>query len=84
MSQNLVLGECRSEHAKRGDLALAASFLDILKSYWIAEPQDVHADILRLVVARPAKERRDVNQSIIGLHCIIHSLPRALKGPSSQ
>jgi hypothetical protein len=39
-----------SEHgrveAKRGDLALAASsFLDILKSYWIAEPQDVHADI---------------------------------------
>jgi hypothetical protein len=39
-----------SEHgrveAKRGDLALAeSSFLDILKSYWIAEPQDVHADI---------------------------------------
>jgi hypothetical protein len=39
-----------SEHgrveAKRGDLALAASsFLDILKSYWIAEAQDVHADI---------------------------------------
>ena len=39
-----------SEHgrveAKRGDLALAASScLDILKSYWIAEPQDVHADI---------------------------------------
>ena len=39
-----------SEHgrveAKRGDLALAASsFLDILKSYWIAEPQDVRADI---------------------------------------
>jgi hypothetical protein len=27
---------------------------------------------------------RDVNQSIIGLHCIIHSLPLALKGPSSQ
>jgi hypothetical protein len=39
-----------SEHgrveAKRGDLVLAASsFLDILKSYWIAEPEDVHADI---------------------------------------
>jgi hypothetical protein len=39
-----------SEHsrveAKRSDLALAASsFLDILKSYWIAEPQDVHANI---------------------------------------
>ncbi len=39
-----------SEHsrveAKRGDLALAASsFLDILKSYWIAQPQDVHANI---------------------------------------
>ena len=39
-----------SEHsrveAKRGDLALAASsFLDILKSYWIAEPHDVHANI---------------------------------------
>jgi hypothetical protein len=32
--------------AKRGDLALAASsFLDILKSYWIAKPQDVHAGI---------------------------------------
>ena len=27
---------------------------------------------------------RDVNQSIIGLLCIIHSLPLALKGPSSQ
>jgi hypothetical protein len=39
-----------SEHgrveAKRGDLALAASsFFDILKSYWIAELQDVRADI---------------------------------------
>ena len=45
--------------AKRGDLALAASsFLDILKSYWIAEPQDVHADIrLRSVVAHPAKRK---------------------------
>ena len=27
---------------------------------------------------------RDVNQSIIGLDCMIHSLPLALKGPSSQ
>jgi hypothetical protein len=40
----------KSEHgrveAKRDDLALAASsFLDILKSYWIADPQDVHPDI---------------------------------------
>jgi hypothetical protein len=26
-------------------LRSASSFLDILKSYWIAEPQDVRADI---------------------------------------
>jgi hypothetical protein len=32
----------------------------------------------------PSAAERNVNQSIIGLHCIIHSLARALKGPSSQ
>ena len=30
------------------------------------------------------RQSATLNQSIIGLHCIIHSLPLALKGPSSQ
>jgi hypothetical protein len=42
----LAMSERSRIEAKRGYLALAASsFLDILKSYRIAEPQDVHGKI---------------------------------------
>jgi hypothetical protein len=44
----LAMSKCGRVGAERGGVALAASsFLNIFKAHWIAEPQDVHADIAR-------------------------------------
>jgi len=61
------MSERRRVEAERGDLALAASSLfHILKAHWIAEPEDVHADIARDQESLTLPEKRDLTRAVTG------------------
>ena len=61
------MSEHRRVEAERGDLPLAASSLfHILKAHWIAEPEDVHADIARDQQSLTLPEKRDLTRAVTG------------------